>query len=519
MEPCGKQMNNEEFARMSSIFIKVIFASASVILTANASYAQDEPDEIIEEDIKEEDSVFLLWPPRIGGEIFIESFNDVIISSQDPESEPIDTSTSVDLNVDMVVAEPVFFNLTVSLDNFTDLGPEEDHYFGVEGLFVDDLNVNWEEERWSLIGGKFSPNFSIAYYAAPGVYGSDFAASDIEVSGRIGLGGSVTFISDERFGTHALSASVFFADTSVLSNLLGPSRDRLRRSDGGPSNTGSPKSFAIAVDGADIAALPGFRYHIGFMRQAVNRINDIGEDISDLTDETDEPVPDAGNGEEDNDVDEPVPPAEDEDIGDGEDDEDVGGGEDDEDVGGGENDEDIGGGEDDEDEPLLVANREGVEGDDGMQAGSFDVGSLLNVATGMDNDTSNFLPSDEIGVEYRFVIAGEWTMHINDDFTVTPLVEYVHFWNADGILDESRDYLTVSALLEYRNWNFAASYTGRFVKESDGTRTTATHLQISAGYTFDFGLGVGIGYRLFDEDNIMSHTAGVLLYYDYSFAL
>lgn len=83
-----------------------------------------------------------------------------------------------------------------------------------------------------------------------------------------------------------------------------------------------------------------------------------------------------------------------------------------------------------------------------------------------------YLPSDEIGAEYRFVVAGEWTMQINDDLTFTPLVEYVHFWNADGILDQSRDYVTVASLSQYRNWSLGASYTGRFVKEA-GSRSVS----------------------------------------------
>jgi hypothetical protein len=33
---------------------------------------------------------------------------------------------------------------------------------------------------------------------------------------------------------------------------------------GGPGNTGDFSSFALAIDGQDISALPGFRYHLGY---------------------------------------------------------------------------------------------------------------------------------------------------------------------------------------------------------------------------------------------------------------
>lgn len=286
--------------------------------------------------------------------------------------------------------------------------PDQNCYFCELGGFLENLSLNWEAERWSLIGGKFGPNFAIAWDAAPGIYGTDIDEEDIELAERIGFGGSVTIIADETLGAHTLSGSAFFADTSILSESFGTNRGRVSKSDGGPSNTGSPESFALAIDGAGISGLPGLLYHISGVRQAVDTVND---------------------------------------------------------------------------------------------------------------EDGNPLPSDEIDDEYRFAVAGQWAIALDDHTTLTPLLEYVHFWNAEGVKDESRNYLTASALVEYDAWNVAVSYTGKFVENPDGSERTDTLFQVSGGYTFDVGLGADIGYRLLDEEGVESQTFGLFLVYDLAFSI
>lgn len=155
-----------------------------------------------------------------------------------------------------------------------DPDPGEDCYFCQHGFFVEALSLKWEEDRYYLIGGKFGPNFAIAWDAAAGVYGTDISEDDIELAERIGLGGGFTFVQDDDLGSHTLSGSIFFADTSILSESFGTNRGRFEVDDGGPSNTESLESFAVAIDGEEFAALPGFRYHIGGVRQKVDTIVD-----------------------------------------------------------------------------------------------------------------------------------------------------------------------------------------------------------------------------------------------------
>jgi len=348
----------------------------------------------------------LYWPPRIEAELVVEIQNDNTFDSDDEDAELNNLTTLTELDVNTYFAEPLFLNVHFTMEQTGETKPGEDCYFCEHGVFVEGLNLNYESDWWFVYGGKFGPNFAIAWDAAPGIYGTDIGEDDIELAERVGVGGGVTFLEDDAYGAHTLSASVFFSDTSALSDSFGTERGRLDLDDGGPSNTESLESFAVAIDGEEIAALPGFRYHIGGARQAVDRIND---------------------------------------------------------------------------------------------------------------DDGNELPDSETEDEYRFAAAGEWALEVDEDITVTPLLEYVRFWNAEGTKDEDRDYLTAAGLLEYQNWNLALSYTGKFVENPDGSDRTDYAFQASAGYAFDFGVTADVGYKYDRAQEIDSHIFGVLLTYEIGF--
>ena len=355
---------------------------------------------------QEEERVY--WPPRVDGELVIELQNDNTFDSDDKDAEINNLTTTTELGLNLFFAKPFFLNTHFTLEQTGDPDPRDDCWLCEHGVFVENLSLNWEEDRWSLIGGKFGPNFAIAWDAAPGIYGTDIGEDDIELAERIGFGGGATVIQDEVLGAHTLSGSAFFVDTSGLSESFGTNRGRTRLGDGGPSNTESLESFAVALDGEEIQALPGFRYHIGGVRQAVDRVND---------------------------------------------------------------------------------------------------------------EDGNPLPGDEIDDEYRFAAAGEWEIEIDEDLSITPLLEYVRFWNAEGTQDEDRDYVTAAGLVAYGPWNMAVSYTGKFVDNPDGTDRTDYSFQVSGGYAFDFGVSFDIGYKFDQAEDVDSHLIGALLVYELGFGI
>ena len=203
--------------------------------------------------------------PNISGEILIEVQNDWTFESEDPDSEINDLFTTTEPFLTLNLIEGLSIRAGMVLEPVLDPGPSDDRFFDDHGLFVETLSITYEHHRFALVGGKFTPNFGIAWDAAPGIYGVDFA-EDYELAERIGIGASINLIS-KSLGTHALSASTFFLDNSVLSRSAFTSRGETDIADGGPSNTGDLSSFVIGLDGGEFPGLEGLRYHVAFAHQ------------------------------------------------------------------------------------------------------------------------------------------------------------------------------------------------------------------------------------------------------------
>ncbi|MDH3233902.1 MAG: hypothetical protein OEQ29_10260 [Alphaproteobacteria bacterium] len=101
-------------------------------------------------------------------------------------------------------------------------------------------------------------------------------------------------------------------------------------------------------------------------------------------------------------------------------------------------------------------------------------------------------------------------------FTIKPIIEYVHIFNADGVSDQGRNYLTTGFSIEKDGWEFALSHTFRHTRTPLAGTVRDNLLAVSGGYTFGNGLGIALGYSFRNEDSIATHTVGVLLTYELS---
>ena len=347
--------------------------------------------------------------PRIQGELVIELQNDWQYDSDDTANQfnNLYTTTEGDFNLyPFKELEGLFVNLHLTLEQTNEFSGSGDKFFEQQGLFVENISLNYEGEWWSVIGGKYGPNYSIAYDAAPGIYGTDLSEDDIEIAEQWGFGGSATY-SNETYGAHTLSASLFTADRSILSESIINNRGRLTSSDGGPTNTGSLSSAVVAVDGAGFAFAPGLSYQIG--------------------------------------------------------------------------------------------------------------GAFLDTNRVVDEETDEILPTSETDMEYRFVAAAQYAIDITEDIAVTPLLEYNRFWNGGGVKDEDRDYLTATGLITVQNWNLAFGTTQKWVGPPDGSSFNDNQWQVSAGYLFDFGVSIDVGWKYLTEDGVDTSTLGALVTYAYVF--
>lgn len=376
------------------------------VLAAEADAIIDEGQKEQEEETREE-VIEGIEPffPRIEGELVIELQNDWQYDSDDTANQfnNLYTTTEGDFNLyPFKELEGLFVNLHLTLEQTNEFSGSGDKFFEQQGLFVENISLNYEADWWSVIGGKYGPNYSIAFDAAPGIYGTDLSEDDIEIAEQWGFGGSVTY-ADESLGAHTLSASLFTADKTILSESIINNRGRLTSSDGGPTNTNSLSSATVAVDGAGFAFAPGLNYQIG--------------------------------------------------------------------------------------------------------------GAFLDTNRVVDEETDEILPSSETDMEYRFVVAAQYAIDITEDIAVTPLLEYNRFWNGGGVKDEDRDYLTATGLITYQNWNLAFGTTQKWVGPPDGSSFNDNQWQVSAGYEFDFGLTLDVGWKYLTEEGVETRTLGALATY------
>ena len=331
--------------------------------------------------------------PGFSGEISIEIQNDYAFDSDDPGEERNELGTLTEPNLFFHATENFYLNAGLTIEAVQDAQPGDDRFFDDHGVFVEVLTANAEFGGLHLYGGKFGPNFSIAFDAAAGLFSTEISEDDIELTEFVGFGGAYT-VGDLPVGSITGSASIFTQDTSRLADSWITRRERTREADGGPGNTGGLESFALAIDGEDLPVSGNLRYHVGYAH----------------------------------------------------------------------------------------------------------------------------LSSDTTEDEDRFAIGAEWGLAVSDDVTVTPLVEYVYFDNAGGTDGEERDYLTGSLLVEYGNWNAALAYTNRDTSAAPGAQDADDYqFQVSAGYAFEIGLALDVGYKINETANVDTSTLGALLAYSYEF--
>lgn len=120
--------------------------------------------------------------------------------------------------------------------------------------------------------------------------------------------------------------------------------------------------------------------------------------------------------------------------------------------------------------------------------------------------------TDEIGV----AIGGQYPFLIGV-FEISPLVEYVPIFDADGISGQERGYLTTSIEVGWQNWNLALSGTGRNTYISGAADVDDELVQVSMGYALDFGLTADVGWKITEGAGIDSQIFGALLTYTFEF--
>lgn len=204
--------------------------------------------------------------PALEGTLDIETSNDGFFNSGDPDNELNDLSFDATLGLKLSLTPVFSINSDIVLEPVVDPDGGKDRVFGDLGLYAETLYLQADFGTNGVIAGKIDPSFGRAWDDAPGAYGTDLA-EDYQLTEMWGVGAWHKFTTAGA-GTHTLTANVFYADTTFLSESLFTNRGRNTTAAGGAANTGRLNSFSITLDGADMPALAGFTYNLGFRHLA-----------------------------------------------------------------------------------------------------------------------------------------------------------------------------------------------------------------------------------------------------------
>ena len=195
-------------------------------------------------------------------DISVELQSDFTYGSTDPAAEIDNTFATIEGGLSYAFSDRTSVNATLVFEQVID--PTSDSFLEDHGLYAEELFLAHDFGRTEVVLGKFNPAFGVAWDAAPGIYGVDFA-EDYEIAEK--LGGAVVIPFAAAGGDHELSLAVFQADRTFLSDSAFTERGQSSLPAGGVSNTSGLESFALSLAGEFGATA----YNLGVQHQARGR--------------------------------------------------------------------------------------------------------------------------------------------------------------------------------------------------------------------------------------------------------
>lgn len=135
-----------------------------------------------------------------------------------------------------------------------------------DGLIIEQLKAQYENEDARFFVGKFNPAFGTAFRKEKriGVFTTDFT-KDYEIREKLGAGVTALLEKSE------LTVDFFTNDTTPLSNSALNRRGEEKKSDGLAGNTSGPSSFTIAIEGEDLFGINDLYYNFGYRNLSVDK--------------------------------------------------------------------------------------------------------------------------------------------------------------------------------------------------------------------------------------------------------
>lgn len=157
----------------------------------------------------------------------------------------------------------------------------ENQWFTDEGLFLEQLHLNYNTKHLALAAGKFNPNFGNAWMWGRGMWSAELP-SEYRQSEKLGLSGSYSVGERKTTGEYIFGYSAFTNDRKNFDNSLITDRDTPSKSQARPGDTRSLSSYVASLDVLFDFGVPKFgdqsakeherlTYHFAYTKLALNQ--------------------------------------------------------------------------------------------------------------------------------------------------------------------------------------------------------------------------------------------------------
>ncbi|MFT6106123.1 MAG: hypothetical protein ACJA0S_000790 [Rickettsiales bacterium] len=145
-----------------------------------------------------------------------------------------------------------------------------DQSFENEGLFVDELVLNYNHKNLSFMAGKFTANFGDAWIYDNAIWVNQIAQR-YRQDEKLGLGFAGRAGNRKTFGEYVFGFSAFTNDRKNLDNSTITKRDGTPKKDGEVGDTRSLKSYVLSTDiHYDFGNDEKLSYHFSYLNLDIN---------------------------------------------------------------------------------------------------------------------------------------------------------------------------------------------------------------------------------------------------------
>lgn len=146
----------------------------------------------------------------------------------------------------------------------------KDRTFKDEGLYIEELNVTYNDNKYAFIAGKFDLNFGTAWRWDRGIWSYE-TAQNYKQTEKLGFNGIYRLGDSKTVGEYQFGFGVFTNDRKNLDNSILVSRTSASKSDAVPGDTRSLKSYVASLDiNYDFGGHEKLSYHFSYIDLAVN---------------------------------------------------------------------------------------------------------------------------------------------------------------------------------------------------------------------------------------------------------